>query len=185
MPLAETYNNDCPFLGVIIAGDFTQGSLNQLESLGFTTLYFDYQTIKDAFSVVGINAHFEEGTADEEVSKKIEAFESLTIQQKNKIKIRIKTIKRNEIKDFINKLRRSILRKIDSIRIIALHGQEYVTNDLNNAIEYINNYDYANSVLDFIKYEIYVKYSNGDRIDAFYQNKEDAISFLRRYRFCI
>ena len=42
IPLFEKYKKEHPFIGVILAGEFTQGSLSQLESLGFSILHFPY-----------------------------------------------------------------------------------------------------------------------------------------------
>ena len=39
-PLAETYSNEGPFKGAILAGVFTEGAIEQLSSLGFKVAYF-------------------------------------------------------------------------------------------------------------------------------------------------
>lgn len=44
MPLKETHCRSCPFIGVVLAGEFTKGSLDQLRSLNFAVLYFPYNT---------------------------------------------------------------------------------------------------------------------------------------------
>ena len=41
-PLSETYHDCHPFLGAVIAGVFTEGSLTQLKSHGFQLLYYSY-----------------------------------------------------------------------------------------------------------------------------------------------
>ncbi|MEW6529677.1 MAG: hypothetical protein AB1473_02500 [Thermodesulfobacteriota bacterium] len=45
LPLKETHYRAAPFVGVVLAGEFTQGSLEQLRSLGFSILYFPYEAI--------------------------------------------------------------------------------------------------------------------------------------------
>ena len=57
----ELYGNDSPFLGAILAGEFTQGSLDQLKSLGFQLVYIPYSTIVEAFAQVKIDIGFDEG----------------------------------------------------------------------------------------------------------------------------
>src|SRR5437763_3929690 len=64
LPLAARYSNSHPFLGVVLGGVFTDGSLNQLRSHGFTVLYFPYESIIAAFGSVGIDAAFDEDTPD-------------------------------------------------------------------------------------------------------------------------
>src|SRR5207249_3954484 len=78
LPLVMTHHKHAPFIGVVLAGDFTTGALNQLKSLGFRVLYFPYSTIVGAFAGVGIDAKFEENTPDEECVQKIKLWEALT-----------------------------------------------------------------------------------------------------------
>lgn len=40
LPIAEHYAWDAPFLGAVIAGIFTEGSIQQMQSVGFNVLYF-------------------------------------------------------------------------------------------------------------------------------------------------
>lgn len=44
-PLFETYAHDHPFIGVVLAGVFTEGSLAQLRSHGFGVLYMPFESI--------------------------------------------------------------------------------------------------------------------------------------------
>ncbi|MCL4505706.1 MAG: hypothetical protein M1140_06740 [Chloroflexi bacterium] len=43
LPLAEKYNWNTPYLGTVLAGVFTEGSLDQLRSHGFRVFYFPYE----------------------------------------------------------------------------------------------------------------------------------------------
>src|SRR5438105_3047609 len=45
LALAETYSHLHPFLGIVLAGVFTRGSLDQLRSCGFAVAYVPYDTI--------------------------------------------------------------------------------------------------------------------------------------------
>ena len=58
LPLAIKYRRSSPFVGVVLAGVFTEGALTQLKSLGFGVLYFPYETVVKTFSKFGINAAF-------------------------------------------------------------------------------------------------------------------------------
>ncbi|MBK9793853.1 MAG: hypothetical protein IPP60_12380 [Sphingobacteriales bacterium] len=49
LPLANKYRNSSPFVGVVLAGVFTEGALSQLKSLGFGVLYFPYDTVVKHF----------------------------------------------------------------------------------------------------------------------------------------
>lgn len=69
LPIAEKYENDKPFLGAVLAGEFTRSSLDQLKSLGFEVVYLPYETIVDAFQSVNIDVRFGDETPDFGVSK--------------------------------------------------------------------------------------------------------------------
>ena len=64
LPVAEKYGWDKPFLGVILAGVFTSGSITQMKSSGFDIALFPYDSIVKAFLAVGIKADFDEDTSD-------------------------------------------------------------------------------------------------------------------------
>jgi hypothetical protein len=72
--LATKYKSSSPFVGVVLAGVFTEGALTQLKSLGFGVLYFPYESVVKAFAKFGINAAFDEKTAEADFRKKIESW---------------------------------------------------------------------------------------------------------------
>src|SRR5258708_36712678 len=73
LPLVAKHSNNAPFVGAILAGVFTNESVKQLQSRGFKTLLFPYETIILAFQTVGIDATFGQTTQDEDGLKKVEA----------------------------------------------------------------------------------------------------------------
>ena len=83
IPLADTYSHLNPFLGVVLAGVFTQGAIDQLESKGFKILYIKYEKIVQAFITAGIDASFNEKTLETSFENKISQWNSLSIQQIN------------------------------------------------------------------------------------------------------
>jgi len=83
LPLAEKYKWSNPFLGTVLAGVFTEGSLEQLRSLGFQVLYFPYTTLVSAFGSESIDIEFDESTADEVFHQCTEAIERTPIDVSN------------------------------------------------------------------------------------------------------
>ena len=77
LPLANKYKNSSPFLGVVLAGVFTEGALSQLKSLGFGVLYFPYDSVIKAFSKFGIDASFDEKTAESDFRKKMRIYRKI------------------------------------------------------------------------------------------------------------
>lgn len=180
-PLIEKYLNDCPFTGVILGGVFTQGSLDQLSSLGFKILYYNYETIIEAFSVVGIDAFFDEDTPDDTVKGKVDAYNALSPGQIIQIEDQLRELRENDLDNFISELEETILRKIQEIIVVALHGTEYKVTNIDDAIEYINSYRIEEGSLDIKKFEIFIRYSNGDKVDASFKDRHLALKFLINY----
>jgi hypothetical protein len=85
IPLVETYRNAAPFQGAILAGVFTNGALNQLRSLGFTVLYFPYETVIAVFKKFGVDARYDETTPDTQLKRKIADYEKLSTLRKKRL----------------------------------------------------------------------------------------------------
>ncbi|MBD2533209.1 DNA methylase [Nostoc flagelliforme FACHB-838] len=182
IPLADTYSHLNPFLGAILAGVFTQGALNQLESKGFKILYLKYENIVKSFTSVGINASFNESTLEAEFQDKIQQWKKLSTADINNIKNQILNLEKYQIDNFINTLEQSFARLVQQVNVIVLHGLSQQAATINNAIEYIQNYpDNQPTFAPAMKYEIDIRYNNGDIIHAIFKNKTEALKFLRTF----
>ena len=84
LPLAEKHGWDKPFLGVALAGEFTEAAVEQLKSLGFNVLHIPYSTVVDAFAGVGIDVRFDERTPDEDFQACVEKVEGLDDDQRGR-----------------------------------------------------------------------------------------------------
>jgi hypothetical protein len=78
MPVCDKHRYCAPFKGCFLVGEYTSGAREQLLSMNFHLLHFDYQTIVEAFKIVGIDASFNEGTSDAEFSNKQRKWERLS-----------------------------------------------------------------------------------------------------------
>lgn len=182
IPLADTYSHLNPFLGAILAGVFTQGALGQLESKGFKILYLEYDNIVKSFLSVGINACFNESTPEVEFQNKITQWNKLSIENITSIKNQLLSLEKVKINNFIDTLQYSFSRLIQQVNIIVLHGLSQQVATIDNAIEYIHNYlDAQSTSAPALKYEIDIRYNNGDVIHAIFQNKTEALKFLRTF----
>jgi hypothetical protein len=181
MPLRETHRNNAPFIGVFLSGVFTEGALKQLESLGFNILYFEYETVVEAFKHVNIDASFDEDTSDDEFKKKIDAWESLTDEKRTILVNRLIELNSSGLEKFIKSLERTITRQVESVTVIPLHGEASDFVSISEVLSFIKNYDESNTVSEFVRYEIIVKYNNGDKINAEFKEKDSAIQFLESF----
>lgn len=179
LPISDQYEWDKPFLGAVIAGEFTDNSLDQLRSLGFHVLYFPYDSIVSAFHNIGIDARFDEKTPDSSFEKCIEEIESLSDKDSRKLRGYLIEQEKKLFDDFLNELALALDRIIDKLIVFSLFGSENTFSSISHAIKFIENYNEKQYDGPFRKYEIIVKYTNGDTINAFFHNKQETERFLR------
>jgi hypothetical protein len=178
IPLFEKYKKDNPFIGVILAGVFTENSLKQLQSLGFTILYFPYELIINAFKEVGIDVYFEEITTEKGFAKQVALWEKLNNAQKSKIYKKITDQNLSEINKFMFSLQLKLDRKISRVNIWMMYGKQYSFDTIEKAKEYIVNINVNDISPEFNRYEAEIQYSNGDIIKVEYHNQNDMLKFL-------
>ena len=181
IPLFEKYKKDNPFIGVILAGEFTENSLKQLRSLGFSILYFPYELIVKAFRTVGIDVYFEENTNEDIFARQIALWEKLKDDQKEIIYEKITEQNLHEIYKFMSVLKAKINRKISKIFIWMMYGKQYSFETIEKAKEFILNANTNNIIPEFDRYEAEIQYSNGDIIKVEYHNQNDLLGFLSNY----
>lgn len=179
VPLIEKYKNSSPFVGVVLAGVFTEGSLTQLKSLGFGVLYFSYDTVIKAFGKFGINAMFDERTSEVDFRNKIDSWYNL--KDKNGVAVELLELNKHSVEEFFTLLTQSVSRFIERVIIIPLHGQESVSVSITEAINFLQEYSEDKPKLPLAKYEIIIRYNTGDRIEASFKDKKDTIKFLETY----
>ena len=118
MPLAETYKNARPFVGVILAGVFTAGALNQLRSLGFSVLHFSYESVVAAFRDYGIDAAFDEDTPDSVFEKKVKKYERLPPAGRLGLARALLLKQKADAEEFMGTLEKVISRHIERITVL-------------------------------------------------------------------
>jgi hypothetical protein len=180
LPLLTTHRNAAPFIGVVLAGEFTTGALNQLLSLGFNILHFPYELIVESFQFYHLEAGFEEHTSVEDFLKKIEKWKFFS--EKEALKNYL--LKQNEsaVYQFFDSLEKVISRYIVSIIVTPLHGQFFSLTDIDTALTFIKEYHSTTQELYLLMIEITIVYNNGDKIHAIFKDKQSAIQFLETYR---
>lgn len=184
LALAETYHHFHPFLGIVLAGEFTRNAVAQLRSHAFHVFHISYSDIMSAFACVGLDAHFDERTPERRFREKIKHYQALTPPELTKLKEALLAPPQPgsaPLKEFLATLEASLSRRIVGITVLVLHGQPKQMPSVAEAIQYLESYQESRPCsAAAIKYEIEVRYSNGDVIHGIFQTKEDAIRFLRR-----
>ncbi len=180
LPVAEKYSWDNPFLGAVLAGIFTDGSLNQLNSVGFKVVYLPYDTIIEAFKSVGINARFDEATSDREFKKCVKQIKAISHKVRDDIKSHLLNSNKKSFDFFFESLRRKLDRLVDKIILTPLFGDENMFFSMSELKTFLDCFDEElGNGNDFKKYDMRVEFSNGDKINAEFQSKERVFDFLK------
>ncbi len=182
LPLAERYGDCHPFLGVVLGGVFTEGSLNQLRSHGFTVLYFPYESVIAAFGSTGIDANFDEDTPDSVLLRRVKQYEKLTARKKEHIAAFLRDRHKADLDGFTSALRVTLTRIIESVYVLPLHGSLHTLAGVAEAIAFIEAFNESKPDTPFIRYEVGVRYSNGDEVRGQFKDKAAAIAFLSGMR---
>jgi hypothetical protein len=181
MPLCEKYKKENPFIGVILAGVFTENSLKQLRSLGFIILYFPYEMIITAFQAMGIDVYFEENTTEDYFAKQIALWEELKDSERDVVYKKITEQNLFEINQFMSFLQLKLDKKITTVHIWMMYGKQYVFDTIEKAKECIVNVNTRDISPEFSKYEAEIEYSNGDIIKVAYHCQNDILTFLSSF----
>lgn len=179
MPIAEKHYWDKPFMGAILAGVFTGDSLAQMRSCGFETVLMPYESIVKAFATVGIDARFDEATPDAEFERAVGQIESLTAAQRTSLKTQLLKHNSIQLSGFFDSLKKAIDRKISRIVVVPLHGTDHSFGSVEAATQFLADHNRNDAEpAPFRKYEITVRYSNGDRVEAEFEDRQAALGFL-------
>ncbi len=179
LPVAERYAWDKPFLGAILAGVFTEGALTQMRSSGFEVTLFPYSSLVEAFASIGLNAAFDEETPDADFKKTIKKIERLTRQKRAALKQHLIRGNQALMDRFFTELQATLDRTVDRVIVIPLHGHQSEFTSMEEAVSFIRGYDEVTPRHGvFREYEVIVRYSNGDEIEAVFKDKQQALGFL-------
>ena len=179
LPVAHAYQRHQPFKGAILAGDFTEGAREQLRSHGFIVAHCSYDVIVGAFGSVGVDVSSDKDTPDSEARRKVDAFRRLTPAHRKRLGRAIRSACAADLDSFFAKLRLSLSRRLEHVVVLALSkaSREFAT--VEDAMRFIQCYEELAAVTAFERYELQVRYSNGDEIRGAFASKAGAVDFLR------
>lgn len=180
-PVAKNHWEIAPIKAVVLGGEFTKSSLEQLISNNFTVLYLETEDIFKAFSNVGIDIYFNEHTTEEELQQKSDLFKNLTEDQRVKVSKELYKLNKVKIDSFIKALRDSIARIIANVIIIPLYGKKYDGFNIGDAISFLENYEFSEEDLSFEEFRIIIEFSNKDSVEGKFSSTSNAIDFLGFY----
>ena len=180
LPVAERYSQHAPFLGAILAGDFTPNSLEQLRSQGFIVAYCPYEAIVQAFRDNDLDVTSDEGMRELLLQRKVEAFERTTDKERQQIRQAILQVGHATLASLFARLQTCLERDVVQISVLTLSGMFYDFVSVDRAVQFIASHDETEPARQFVRYEIVVRYSTGDEVRGHFQTKDRAIQFLEK-----
>jgi hypothetical protein len=178
LPVAEKYERDAPFLGAVLAGHVTTPSLDQLRSQGFQIVYLPYETIIAAFRSVKIDARFDEKTPDAAFMRCVDQIAALPHGQRDRVKEAILASNRKAFEEFFAKLRRKLDRVPKRVVVLPLFGTPGDFETASEAMAFLRSFDCQQAAGAFHKYEVSVRFSNGDEIKGLVEDEREVERFL-------
>lgn len=184
VPLRRTHHVHRPFLGALVAGEWTEGGIKQMESQGVAVLYLPRQMLIDAFSSANIDLDFDEGTKLEHLALQVEKWSKLDNAAKNGVLIDLQTRAARIFATFSERLRQHLSRTVEEVQILHLRGNALTADSVPEALEILSGIDSAEtSTVDLTvhRFEIAIRYSNDDQVQATFSSIQDAIIWLEAH----
>ncbi|HXT58279.1 MAG TPA: hypothetical protein VN699_06570, partial [Pirellulales bacterium] len=110
---------------------------------------------------------------------KIDAFNALSEAKKRRLVKAFRELRRGELDQFLASLRASLGRTVLHVSIAPLHGAPRELSTLDDAIAFLMAYREKAASRPFVRYEVSVRYSNGNQVRGDFTDKAAAITFLR------
>ncbi len=182
MPLLQQHQKSSPFIGVVIAGVFTEPALQQLRSLGFSVLFIPTSSIVRAFAEVGIDAAADEDTPDAQFKRQVTKYDALSAKRKRSLAAALLNGHEDDVKAFSESMEKVLSRQIKRILILPLHGSVIEFATIDEALASVEDFDQAKAISEFVRYEIEILYDNGNALRGTFHDKTSAIEFLTSYK---
>lgn len=179
LPIAESRWKDKPFMGAVLAGVFTAPSIAQMAACNFRTVLLPDTSVIAAFKTAGIDVGFNEKTPDEKFAEAVRQIGALPPGKRQAVKDEIYRLNAPVLEGFFRDLAKSIDRTVRRVVVVPLYGSELGFDAVADALGFLDGHDQSPGSFEFRKYEIIVRFSNGDSIDGTFGDKDAAIEFLK------
>ena len=88
------------------------------------------------------------------------------------------SLNESQIGGFLTALDKVLGKRIDKLYLIPLHGRAYEFRTTDEPASCVREYKDDDASLPLVKYEIFVKYTNGNEIRSQFQEREESYTFL-------
>ncbi len=181
LPIADLYSEEKPFLGAVLAGEFTKPSLEQLKSVGFEVLYIPYESIVQSFNKIEIDFRFDEKTSDADFQNCVDEIMRMSPESREVLKNAIFENNKKSFDKFFKSVEFKLDRVVKNISVTPLYGRIFSFESIEQAFEFIESHNQNTPTGEFQRFEISVRFSNDDEIRASFKDTQRAKDFLSRF----
>jgi len=184
VPLRRTYRYDRPFLGALVAGEWTEGGINHMESQGISVLHLPMSTLVESFSAAGIDFYFDEQTSAAYMAHQVEQWKSLSHADQDKVVSALCMGAAGRFDTFLRRMREHLSRKVQRVLILPLRGRVHSVQSVAEALSLLSamasSVDASPELTELVRIEVQVRYSNYDEIDATFSSLQEAFLWLEQ-----
>lgn len=181
IPLIKKYQRTAPFYSAVLAGDFTNNSIEQLRSQGFVVCYIDLNKMEQIFSAFGFTVFWSENTSEDFFKEMVTKYQQLPLDIQGALYERFIEINHIELETLKKSLIHSLSRKLARVIITPMHGFDMPFATVQDACTFINSYDEGQSNIPISYYEIRVIFNTHEEYSCKCKEKSKAIEFLNNY----
>lgn len=183
LPVLAKWQNVKPAAGAIVAGEWTKPALQQLKSSGFVVLHLHFPTTVAVFRKFGINiAGVGSGTDDQFWQQQVDTYRAMSDVERGALAAALRTDHADGFLQFTEDLEERIIRTVDYVTVTPLHGNSRQFAAVSDAVKLVTRYErYGGGSAPFVRFEIRIAYTNGDKIDASFAAARDAVAFLETF----
>ena len=181
LPLKETYQT-CRFIGAILAGEYTDGGKNQLTSHDIAVLHIPFEVLAGCFRKQAIELDYPENAKSAYKKSVIRKWQNLPYKSTTAVKGCLREAIANDNSAFKKGLENALLRQIEVIRILPLYGTESLFSSVAQALKALAGFQEEQSKESkFVKFEVQLRFTDGDKMEGSFHSKEDAVHFLSMF----
>lgn len=185
VPLRRTYRDNRPFLGAIVAGDWTAGGLQQLRSQGVQILHIKTEQVVSVFKSVGLDFAFDENTPDAQMLTEVQKWSKFYPEDVDSTIQAFQDEIRDQFDEFAELIRQHLNRRVERVTILPLFGTTICLNTLEDAATYLSKINDGEIPLtqggaEFKSIVIDIYYSNSDVVNARLSDINEAINWINQ-----
>lgn len=171
------------FLGAILAGEWSEGSLDQMRVRGIHVLHIPFEDVAATFDSVDIDLRYGEKSSDSIKWDLIDKWSNLSTAQIIGLQTELRRRIEDKLNQFLNDLENATTSEVLSVRILPLYGQTLIYLTIEEAVSAVEAEDFgaSSATAEFIRYEVQILLANGGDVNGKFESRQALLDFLSKF----